>query len=238
MNLELEGKLAIVTGNSRGIGLAISQALRSEGVIVPDISRTTGYDLSTIKGLDRLINDYPKCDILCNSVGGGGRWGSEIPEETEEAVWNEVYNNNAGIATKLTMHYLPNMLRKNWGRIVTISSIFGYEGGGRPWFNMAKSAQISLMKCLSMMSRYATKNITFNTVTPGFIMIPNTGWEKVKNEKPEEYSKALEEFPMRRFGTPEEVANVVTFLCSEKASLVNGAVIAVDGGQSHSFRNI
>lgn len=235
MEFNLKNKLAIVTGNSRGIGKAITQILRDEGVCVPDISRTSGYDLTTEDGLSRLLSDYPKCDILCNSVGGGGRWGSEIPEETDIQIWNEVYQKNAGVAVRLTMHYLPNMINKNWGRVVTISSIYGYEGGGRPWFNMAKSAEISLMKCLSMMPRYATKNITFNSVAPGFIMIPNTGWEKIKNEHPDEYSNALEKLPTRRFGTPEEVANAVVFLCSEKASFINGATISVDGGLSKRF---
>lgn len=235
MELGLKDKFAIVTGNSRGIGKEITLALRKEGVKVPDISRTTGYDLMTNEGISRLVNDYPECDILCNSVGGGGRWGSEIPEETEEKVWEDVYKKNAMIAMRLTMKFLPHMLRKKWGRVVTIASIYGYEGGGRPWFNMAKSAEISLMKSLSLMPRYATKNITFNSVCPGFIMIPDTGWERIKNEQPEEYEQAINPIPAKRLGTPEDVANLVVFLCSQKASYINGAAIPVDGGLSKSF---
>ena len=235
MELGLKDKFAIVTGNSRGIGKAITLALRKEGVKVPDISRTTGYDLMTNEGISRLVNDYPECDILCNSVGGGGRWGSEIPEETEEKIWEDVYKKNAVIAMHLTMKFLPYMLKQELGRIITISSMYGYEGGGRPWFNMAKSAEISLMKCLSLMPRYATKNITFNSVCPGFIMIPDTGWERIKNEHPEEYEQAINPIPTKRFGTPEEVANLVVFLCSQKASYINGVAIPVDGGLSKSF---
>lgn len=235
MELELKGKCAIVTGNSRGIGKAITIALRKEGVKVPDISRTTGYDLMTTEGMSKLVIDYPDCDILCNSVGGGGRWGSEIPEETEEKVWEEVYKKNAVIATHLTMEFLPCMLKQKWGRVVTIASIYGYEGGGRPWFNMAKSAEISLMKTLSLMPRYATKNITFNSVCPGFIMIPDTGWERIKNEHPEEYEQATNQIPTNRLGTPEEIANLVVFLCSQKASYINGVTIPVDGGLTKSF---
>lgn len=238
MDLNLKNKLAIVTGNSHGIGKAITQLLREEGAEVPDISRTSGYDLTKFEGINKLLNNFPKCDILCNSVGGGGRWGTENPEESSMDVWYEVYRKNVGIAINLTMRYLPHMIKNNWGRVVTIASIFGYEAGGRPWFNMAKASEISLMKSLSMMSRYATKNITFNTVAPGFIMIEDTGWAKMRDEKPEEYLKVIEEFPMKRLGTSEEIANVVGFLCSEKASLVNGACINVDGGQSHSFITI
>lgn len=235
MELGLKDKIAIVTGNSRGIGKAITIALRKEGVKIPDVSRTTGYDLMTNEGISRLVNDYPECDILCNSVGGGGRWGSEIPEETEEKVWGDVYKKNAMIATHLTMQFLPHMLKQEWGRVVTIASIYGYEGGGRPWFNMAKSAGISLMKSLSLMPRYATKNITFNSVCPGFIIIPNTGWERIKNEQPEEYEQAINPIPTKRLGTPEEVANLVVFLCSQKATYINGVAIPVDGGLSKSF---
>ena len=235
MELGLKDKFAIVTGNSRGIGKEITLSLRKEGVKVPDISRTTGYDLMTNEGISRLVNDYPECDILCNSVGGGGRWGSEIPEETEEKVWGEVYKKNAMIAMRLTMKFLPHMLGKNWGRVVTIASIYGHEGGGRPWFNMAKSAEISLMKSLSLMPRYATKNITFNSVCPGFIMIPDTGWERIKNEQPVEYEQAINQIPAKRLGTPEDVANLIVFLCSQKASYINGAAIPVDGGLSKSF---
>ena len=235
MELGLKDKFAIVTGNSRGIGKEITLALRKEGVKVPDISRTTSYDLMTNEGISRLVNDYPECDILCNSVGGGGRWGSEIPEETEEKVWEDVYKKNAMIAMRLTMKFLPHMLGKKWGRVVTIASIYGYEGGGRPWFNMAKSAEISLMKSLSLMPRYATKNITFNSVCPGFIMIPDTGWERIKNEQPVEYEQAINQIPAKRLGTPEDVANLIVFLCSQKASYINGAAIPVDGGLSKSF---
>lgn len=238
MDLNLKNKFAIVTGNSRGIGKAITDLLREEGCEVPDISRSTGYDLMTEEGVNKLLKDYPKCDILVNSVGGGGRWGKEIFEETELNVWEDVFQKNAGIAVILTMNYLSYMTENNWGRVVTVSSIFGYEAGGKPWFNIAKAAQISLMKTLSKESRYVTRNITFNTIAPGFIMIENTGWEKMKNEEPEKFKEIIKQLPMQRLGTVQEIANAVVFLCSDRASLVNGACINVDGAQSHSFITI
>lgn len=128
------------------------------------------------------------------------------------------------------------MKKQNWGRIVSITSIYGREGGGRPWFNMAKVAQTSLMKNLALNRDLVRYGITFNSVAPGPIMIPETGWDVERMRNPEAFDSASKErFTLGRLGTPEEVANVVVFLCSEKASLVNGASILVDGGESKVF---
>jgi len=259
MDLKLKGKYALVTGGSRGIGRSIALSLADEGCNVAICARNKKRLEETVIELKRrgiqsigivadvmhqddidnvmqtVIKAWGTLHILINNVGGGGRRGKEIPEETGEEVWEEVYSKNALTAIQFTMRTLPYMLKQEWGRVITISSMYGYEGGGRPWFNMAKSAEISLMKCLSLMPRYVTKNITFNAVAPGFILIPDTGWEHIKNHQPEEYQKTLKELPRERLGTPEEVANLVTFLCSEKASLINGVTIPADGGQTKSF---
>lgn len=259
MNLNLKNKYALVTGGSHGIGKAIALSLASEGCNVAICARNIENLTKTISALEAigiraiavradvtLDNDidnvmqtiqdnFGVLDILINNVGGGGRWGNSIPEETEESVWNEVYAKNAHAAIRFTMKSIQYMIKQNWGRVITISSIYGCEGGGRPWFNMAKSAEISLMKCLSMMSRYATKNITFNSVAPGAIMIQDAGWDKLRIEDHAKYSEILHDIPMQRFGTPEEIAHLVTFLCSDKANFINGTAIKIDGGQSRSF---
>jgi len=173
--------------------------------------------------------------ILINNVGGGGRWGSPVVEQTGEDVWWDVYSKNAMAAVRFTMQAIPLMKKQQWGRVVTISSVHGREGGGRPWFNMAKAAEISLMKTLAMNPDLVRCGLTFNTVAPGAIMIEGTGWAAEKTEKPEQFKMLLEQLPLGRMGTPEEVANVVVFLCSQGASLVNGACIIVDGGESKSF---
>jgi 3-oxoacyl-[acyl-carrier protein] reductase len=101
---------------------------------------------------------------------------------------------------------------------------------------MAKSAEISLMKTLAMDHDLVRDGITFNSVAPGSIMIPGTGWEDESKKNPTEFAKMVDShFPLGRLGRPEEVASMVVFLCSEQARLLNGASIVIDGGESRSF---
>lgn len=248
MDLGLKGKYALVTGGSRGIGLAIALSLADEGCNVAICGRNLDaltdalfklderggnnmmFPIDVTKGSDITfaVNEiqtwWPRLHILINNVGGGGRWGLESFENTPTKIWRAVYNKNAIAAMRFTKAVVPNMRKQKWGRVITISSIYGKEVGGRPWFNVAKSAEIALMKSLSKRKEYVRNGITFNTVCPGHISVKG---------KPDETN--LEEFPLGRMGRPEEVANVVTFLCSKKASLVNGACITIDGGESFSF---
>jgi len=260
MDLGIKGKYALVTGGSHGIGRSIALALAEEGCNVAVCARnirrieetvielkakgvqSVGIpaDVMILADIERvmktIIDSWRTIHILVNNVGGGGRWGRDEIEETSEDVWMDVYNKNALAAIRFSMKAIPFMRKQKWGRVVTISSIYGREGGGRPWFNMAKSAEISLMKTMAMNARLVRDGITFNTVAPGAIMIPDTGWEKERNRDPDGFRKMVEsQFPLGRLGTPEEVANVVVFLCSEKASLVNGASIPVDGAEGKSF---
>ena len=260
MNLGLSKKVALITGGSHGIGLATAHALAHEGCNIAVCARNEDRITQTVhdieeRGVEALgvsadvlvpadiervmkavIETWGTIHILVNNVGGGGRWGSPIVEETPEEVWIDVYNKNAMAAVRFTRLAIPFMRKQKWGRVVTIASIYGREGGGRPWFNMAKSAEISLMKTLAMNPNLARAGITFNSVAPGAIMIPDTGWEEEIKKNPEEFEKMVNlNFPLGRLGTPEEVASVVVFICSEKASLLNGACIVADGGESRSF---
>ena len=183
-----------------------------------------------------VIEEWGTLHILINNVGGGGRWGSDNIEKTTEQVWMEVYNKNALATIRFTMRTMPFMRKQKWGRVVTVTSIYGIEGGGRPWFNMAKTAQTAFMKNLAMRSELVQDGITFNSVAPGAIMIPDTGWDAEQKKCPEVFEKMVQEkFPLGRMGTPEEVANVIVFICSTSASLLNGASIPVDGGESRRF---
>ena len=260
MDFGLNGKYALVTGGSHGIGRAIALTLAKEGCNVAICARNKDRILKSVEALkkkgieaigiaadalvsddidrvmDTVVDTWGKIHILINNVGGGGRWGSEVVEETSENVWLEVYAKNALSAVRFTVRSIPLMKEEKWGRVVTITSSYGREGGGRPWFNMAKTAQTALMKNLALNNSLAREGITFNSVAPGSIMIPDTGWEAEQKSDPEEFKKMLNvKFPLNRLGTPEEVANVVTFICSKQASLINGASIAVDGGESRYF---
>lgn len=260
MDLGIKGKYALVTGGSHGIGRSIALALAEEGCNVAICARNKERieetlvelkargiqsigipaDVMISADIERVMktitDSWGTIHILVNNAGGGGRWGSAVVEETPEDVWLDVYNKNALAAIRFTMRVIPFMRKQKWGRVVTISSIYGREGGGRPWFNMAKSAEISLMKTLAMNPALARDGITFNSVAPGDIMIAGTGWEREYKENPKEFEEMIDrQFPLGRLGTPEEVASVVVFVCSEKASLLNGASIPIDGGESRSF---
>jgi len=260
MELGLKGKKALVTGGTHGIGRAIALALAEEGCDVAVCSRTEERVEKTVKeikvkgvksigvqgdamaiaDMDRVIKtvikEWKTIHILINNVGGGGRWGKEDPVQTDDQVWQDVYNKNALAAVRFTMRCLPYMQKQKWGRVVTIASVYGREGGSRPWYNMAKAAEISLMKTLAMNPMYAQNGITFNSLAPGSILIPDTGWEEEKKKDPAGFKKIINQLtPLGRLGTPEEVANVVAFVCSAKASLMNGACIAVDGCEGRSF---
>lgn len=260
MNLALAGKFALVTGGSHGIGLAIAHALADEGCHVAICARNAerlaaaaaalrakgvqalavAADVLVASDIERVVatvtETWGTLHVLVNNVGGGGRWGADSVEDTPEQVWLDVYGKNAMAAVRFTRLVLPFMRKQRWGRVVTIASIHGREGGGRPWFTMAKSAEISLMKSLAMNPDLARDGITFNSVVPGSVMIPDTGWDREAREDPEGFAAMVTRtFALGRLGTPEEVAAVVAFVCSERASLVNGTAVVVDGAESRSF---
>lgn len=223
MDLNLKGKRALISGGTYGIGLSCVNILTNEGCDVSTFSRHKDIDVLSddFESQAQKFNDF---DILINNVGGGGRWGKDFLS-TDMSIWNDVYNKNMRAAIILTRTIIPYMFKKKWGRIITISSIYGKEtGNGKPWFDSAKSAQISFMKSLSHDKYLVRNDITFNTICPGHIDIGGSNNDINVND-----------FPLGRMGSPNDIANIVAFLCSDLASFINGSCITVDGGESHSF---
>lgn len=260
MELGLKDKIALVTGGSYGIGRAIALALAKEGCRVAICARgaerleeaaarirasgakalaivadATGEDAAHMV-IDRVVGEWGGLQILVNNVGGGGEGVEKRNvEEVPEQKWLEAYQRNVLATRKFTMQALPYMRRSKWGRVVSIASRQGKEGGGRPWYTMAKSAEISLMKTLAMNPDLARSGITFNSVAPGRIVFEGSDWDQFRRQDPGRFAQSMDRLPLGRAGTPEEAAAAVVFACSEPASLLNGACISVDGGESHSF---
>jgi 3-oxoacyl-[acyl-carrier protein] reductase len=249
VDLGIAGKVALVTASTRGIGLGIAQALASEGARVAiaarteaDVKRTAeslgglgiAADLMTVEGARRAVAETVErlgpIDILVNNLGlrAGSSWSDTGPSEFETA-----FAGNVAVSVRMTQLVLPGMLERGWGRVVAITSVWGRETGGAPAYNAAKAAEISFVKSLAR--EVAAKGVTVNAVAPGSILWSGGGWDRRQKADPEGIADFVrQDMPLGRFGTVEEVASVVAFVCSMQANLLNGAVIAVDGGQSRS----
>src|SRR3990167_1310268 len=204
MELNLRGKKCLISGGSRGIGLAIKKALEKEGVEVISWSRSEGVDLM------QEVVPIPEIDFLIYNAGGGGTWTNERDQmEINYFAMLECIHQILG--------------RKHIKRVITISSIYGKEKGHNPGFTASKASQIAYMKSLA--GRY--KGVTFNTICPGYIDVG----KPFHKDAPINYMIKQKS----KIGKPEDVANLVVFLCSDKSSHINGATITVDGEESHSF---
>lgn len=245
MDFGLRGETALVTGATRGIGLAISRALAAEGVRVAIAARTAAdvhrvadeldgipvvCDLKTEAGCHVAVDAAGAFSVLVNNLGlrAGTSWADTGVKEMEQAMAGNLYP-----AVRLSLLALPAMRRAGWGRIVVISSLYGREAGGAPAYNAAKAAEISFVASLAR--EVAADGVTVNCVAPGSILFEGGSWHRRLQTDPEVIADFVRrELPLGRFGTPEEVASMVAFLCGRPASLVNGACVAVDGGQSRS----
>jgi 3-oxoacyl-[acyl-carrier protein] reductase len=247
LELGLTGKRALVTGSSRGIGYAIAEGLVAEGVRVALTARTAADvaaaadrlrerggdvvalagDLTVAADVERVVREAAEAfgglDILVNNVGGG------IGGNTDEG-WQYTFDVNLNAAVRASRAATPLMQAQRSGVILIISSVSGWQVGGSPQYNAAKAAEI--MYARSLAKELGPDGIRVNAVSPGSIMFEGGGWARRKERDPEGIAAFIaNDMPLGRFGTPEEIANVCVFLCSERASLVTGANIAVDGCQ-------
>ena len=258
MDLQLAGKVAIVTGGSRGLGYAAAQALVAEGANLLICARGEGAlkdaanglqsmaasgarvasvaaDVSTESGastvIDAAIKEFGRIDVVVNNVGLGK--GADI-EATTDADWQEAFDQTLFPAIRITRLAVPHMRKQRSGAIVIVSSIFGRESGGRMTYNAVKAAEISLAKSLAQ--QLAKDQIRVVSIAPGSIMFEGGSWWKRQQADPDGIAQFVkQELPFGRFGKPDEVGAAIAFLASPKASWISGTTVVVDGCQSRMF---
>ena len=257
MDLGLRDKVALITGSSRGLGLAGATALAAEGCRVvltargaeqlersaADVRKAAGgddrvatlaADLSTARGIaeavDTAVKTFGGLDILINNMGLAR--GTTIVETSDDE-WEEAFEQTLYPAIRASRLAVPQMRRRGGGVIIMVTSIWGRESGGRMTYNAVKAAQTSLAK--AMAQQLAADNIRVLSVAPGSILFPGGSWHKRQQADPEGIAEFVRrELPFGRFGRAEEVGDVVAFLASPRASWVSGASVVIDGCQSKS----
>lgn len=257
MDLQLDRKVAIVTGSSRGLGLASARSLVMEGCRVclsargaealerargelasvaraPSDVIAVAADLATDEGIAAIVDqttaEFGGVDILVNNIGLAR--GAGITDTSDEE-WQEAFDQTLYPAIRASRRVVASMRARGGGVILMIASIYGRETGGRMTYNAVKAAEISLAKSLAQ--QLAKDNIRVNSVAPGSISFPGGSWWKRQQADPQGIAEVIaRELPFGRFGRAEEVGDVVAFLASPRASWVSGASIVVDGCQSRS----
>jgi 3-oxoacyl-[acyl-carrier protein] reductase len=254
MDLGLHGSRALITGGSRGIGFAVAQALAAEGAAVGLIARdadglaraaqdlgrggasvaTCAADVTDTPMLNRAVGEIAAAlggldHLVANAGGtvGRGNLGTSSPGE-----FTETFALNAGHAAELIRAGLPHLRAAGGGTVLIVSSITGMRPAPRTAYAVAKAAEIQLAATAAQ--ELAPFGIRVNAVSPGSIMFPGGSWDIFRQQNPGDFDAFLgSQFPFGRLGRPQEVADVVTFLLSARASWITGANVVVDGGQRY-----
>lgn len=252
VDLQIAGKAALLTGGSRGIGRAIALELAAEGCSVgicgrghDDLNRTVGElrdygvavcgivaDVGQEGEVERFVAEAAaalgRVDLLVANAGpntGERRFLASTPHE-----WRQTFEHNVGHAARVIRAAVPHMQQVGGGAAVIIASISGWKPAPYPQYGSAKAAEIYL--AVELGRELAPERIRVNAVSPGSVLSPGGDWDSFRNRAPERFEQFVErDFPLGRLGTPKEVADVVTFLLSERASWISGAHICVDGAQ-------
>jgi NAD(P)-dependent dehydrogenase (short-subunit alcohol dehydrogenase family) len=263
MNFELQGKTAVVTGSTAGIGLAIAAALAEEGASVVVNGRTAARvaaaeeairrkvkdaqlrgvaaDLGTAGGAAEFVRQVAQTDILVNNLG---IYAFKPFAEITDAEWSQMFEVNVMSGVRLARHYLPGMLQRNWGRVIFISSESGQQIPAEMiHYGMTKTAQMAVARGLAETT--AGTGVTVNSVLPGptaseGAMNIVTGLAKQRGLSTAEFEKEFfatlrPTSLMKRLETPEEVAAVVAFVASTRSTAINGAAVRAEGGVVRSI---